>query len=232
MWPRRRSFPSGTLLQPGAPATKLDKAFLAAALGASAPASLPQGEVWLASSVVSGRRFVTVLSARLQRATTLTPRDLEYDDAQAAGRVGGSAGHATSALRPRHVLDTSWSRPEHVFATSWPRPGRSTSLQAPSRLPVCRLLSTSSTVLRSQSTVPSVCSGPGPLARGHSLAPARVARGESRAERPAAASAALAPRSFRALGTPVSQGERLIPPGSFPLVPPHPGSGGPARESF
>ena len=68
----RSCMEDGRLLHPGRPATKVDAAFLAGALGrwawrAGQAEELPEGEVWLADWRISGRLFGVVLVARLRR---------------------------------------------------------------------------------------------------------------------------------------------------------------------
>ena len=64
----------GRLLQPGEPAVAIDRAILAAAQGR------PLGEVWFGATVVSGRRYGSLLGALVPRPLTLTPADLGYGD--------------------------------------------------------------------------------------------------------------------------------------------------------
>jgi len=96
----RSATADGTLLQPSTPAKKLDRAILAAALGgpAAAAAGLPDGEVWIAPSVISGRRFVTVFTARLKSAYALSPAEMGYDDEQAASGLVALEANATRVI--------------------------------------------------------------------------------------------------------------------------------------
>ena len=80
----------GTLLSPGRPATKLDDFIIADAFAAAAPApsshqaaGTPMGEVWLADTHVSGRRYAVVLSAELRAPYTLSSAQLGYGASEA-----------------------------------------------------------------------------------------------------------------------------------------------------
>jgi len=69
----RAAMADGTLLAPQRPATKLDTALVAAALGGAAG---PRGEVWWAPSVVAGRTYGALFVANLTADHKLTPDEL------------------------------------------------------------------------------------------------------------------------------------------------------------
>ena len=80
----------GTLLQPGRPATLIDRAFLAAAGLHSRAAGgderePPTGEVWSSDWTISGLHFAVVLAARLHRPLELAPADIGIDQPALSG---------------------------------------------------------------------------------------------------------------------------------------------------
>jgi len=97
----RAAATDGTLLSPGRPATKLDVAMLADALGTDG-GKRPYGDVWWAPSVVSGRTFGALLVANLKADYALPAAELlEPSYARppvgGLGRRGGGTGGAAAA---------------------------------------------------------------------------------------------------------------------------------------
>ena len=70
----RSAMSDGTLLQPARPATQIDATFAAKAFGHNTP----DGEIWFAPSVVSGRRYGVLLSAVLKAPYGIKPETLGY----------------------------------------------------------------------------------------------------------------------------------------------------------
>lgn len=99
----RAAADDGTLLSPGRPATKLDVAMLAEALGTDG-GKRPDGDVWWAPSVVSGRTYGTLLVANLKANYALPAVELlepSYAPPSVGGigrRGGGNSGAAAAQL--------------------------------------------------------------------------------------------------------------------------------------
>ena len=92
----------GTLLSPGRPATKLDVAMLADALGTDG-GKRPDGDVWWAPSVVSGRTFGALLVANLKADYALPAAEL-LEPSYARPSVGGIGRRGGGALRLPRLL--------------------------------------------------------------------------------------------------------------------------------
>ena len=101
----RSAAADGTLLQPGAPAARLDSALLAAAIDAP-PAGLPKGELWTAPTVLDGRTFIVVFAARMTEGYALTATELR-DAAGARSLPSMVAVEANATATPVTVSDAA-----------------------------------------------------------------------------------------------------------------------------
>ena len=131
----RSAAADGTLLQPGAPAARLDSALLAAALDAP-PAGLPKGELWTAPTVLDGRTFIVVFAARMTEGYALTATELR-DAAGARSLPSMVAVEANATMAPVTVSDAAPLQvaacDELDFRAVQPRAARGERLGAPRR---------------------------------------------------------------------------------------------------
>jgi hypothetical protein len=102
----RSAMADGTLLQPSRPATMIDTAFVAKALGAAPSArhlaagglSRPSGQVWFAPSRVAGRTFGSLLVADLASDHQLMPAELGLHGRLADGLLAVEANASSTAV--------------------------------------------------------------------------------------------------------------------------------------
>jgi len=93
----RSAAADGTLLQPGTPAMQLDQQMMANAMRTQ-PAT--DGELWAATTMLSGRRFIVLFGARLDAKTTVTPAALGYEDGLPAfSGLAAVEANTTSVIR-------------------------------------------------------------------------------------------------------------------------------------